>query len=101
MPDLDRVDADVLGDGPDLLDDESPGTVWTPVTPTVFWAVSAVIAVMPWTPQRANAFRSAWIPAPPPESEPAIESTAGSGRAMSLRVGRQRGGVMAASSART
>ena len=41
-------------------------------TPTVFCAVSAVIAVVPWTPQRANAFRSAWIPAPPPESEPAI-----------------------------
>ena len=28
--------------------------------------------VIPCTPQRANAFRSAWIPAPPPESEPAI-----------------------------
>ena len=51
-----------------------------PVTPTVLCAVSAVIAVMPWTPQRANAFRSAWMPAPPPESEPAIESTAGTGR---------------------
>ena len=37
----------------------------------------AVIAVVPCTPQAANAFRSAWIPAPPPESEPAIESTAG------------------------
>ena len=37
----------------------------------------AVIAVMPCTPQRANAFRSAWMPAPPPESEPAIESTRG------------------------
>ena len=46
-------------------------------TPTVFWAVIAVIAVMPWTPQAAKAFRSAWIPAPPPESDPAIESTAG------------------------
>ena len=53
------------------------GTGCTPVTPTVFWAVSAVIAVMPWTPQRAKALRSAWMPAPPPESEPAIERTAG------------------------
>ena len=49
----------------------------TASTPTVFCAVIAVIAVIPCTPQRAKAFRSAWMPAPPPESEPAIESTAG------------------------
>jgi len=30
--------------------------------------VIAVIADIPWTPQRENDFRSAWIPAPPPES---------------------------------
>src|SRR4051794_2966548 len=48
-----------------------------PVTPIVLCAVNAVIAVIPCTPQRAKAFRSAWIPAPPPESEPAIERTAG------------------------
>src|SRR5437870_2839749 len=48
-----------------------------PSTATVFCQVIAVIAVIPCTPQRANAFRSAWIPAPPPESEPAIESTRG------------------------
>ena len=64
----------------------APGTGWTPVTPTVFCAVSAVSAVMPWTPQRANALRSAWIPAPPPESEPAIESTAGGRFGMDIRV---------------
>ena len=58
----------------------SGGTAWTASTATVFCAVSAVIAVIPWTPQRANAFRSAWMPAPPPESEPAIESTAGISR---------------------
>ena len=57
----------------------SGGITRTSVTPTVFWAVIAVIAVIPWTPQRANAFRSAWIPAPPPESEPAIERTVGIG----------------------
>ena len=45
-------------------------------TPTVFCAVIAVIAVIPCTPQRANAFRSAWMPAPPPESEPAIDEHA-------------------------
>src|SRR3977135_1092228 len=52
----------------------SGGTAWIALTPTVFWAVIAVIAVVPCTPQRANAFRSAWMPAPPPESEPAMAS---------------------------
>ena len=47
------------------------------VDAAVFWAVIAMIAVVPWTPQRANALRSAWIPAPPPESEPAIVSATG------------------------
>src|SRR4051812_24023352 len=65
----------------------SPGTGWMPVTPTVLWAVSAVIAVIPCTPQRANAFRSAWMPAPPPESEPAIDRTAGTGLGTRVRVG--------------
>ena len=37
----------------------SGGIAWTAMTPTVFCAVIAVIAVMPWTPQAANAFRSA------------------------------------------
>ena len=39
---------------------------YTAVTPSVFWAVIAVIAVIPCVPQRAKAFRSAWMPAPPP-----------------------------------
>ncbi len=66
----------------------SGGIDSTASTPTVFCAVSAVIAVIPWTPQRAKAFRSAWIPAPPPESEPAIESTAGTVlRALSAMAG--------------
>ena len=43
-------------------------------TPTEFWAVIAVRAVVPWTPWAANVRRSAWIPAPPPESEPATVS---------------------------
>ena len=58
----------------------SGGTGITRSTATVFCAVIAVIAVVPWTPQRANAFRSAWIPAPPPESEPAIERHVGTRR---------------------
>src|SRR5439155_11491446 len=55
----------------------SGAIAWTAATPTVFCAVIAVIAVIPCTPAAANAFRSAWIPAPPPESEPAIASTRG------------------------
>src|SRR6185437_7532932 len=42
-----------------------------------FWAVTAVTAVMPWTPRASMVFRSAWMPAPPPESEPAIARTRG------------------------
>ena len=85
--DLHGVDADVLRHRPDLLDDELARHRMDAVTPTVLCAVSAVIAVIPCTPQRANAFRSAWIPAPPPESEPAIDSTAGTDRDMRLRLG--------------
>ncbi len=48
------------------------GASCTAVTEVVFWAVSATIALMPWQPRAANAFRSAWMPAPPPESEVAI-----------------------------
>ena len=57
----------------------SGGTSCTSVTPTVFCAVSATIAVIPWQPAAANAFRSAWMPAPPPESEPAIVRQRGTG----------------------
>ena len=50
----------------------SGGSSCTAVTPSVFCAVNATIALVPKQPAAANAFRSAWIPAPPPESEPAI-----------------------------
>ena len=76
-PDLHRVDPDVVGDRPHLTDDRLGRDGVTPSTATVFCHVTAVIAVIPCTPQRANALRSAWIPAPPPESDPAIESTRG------------------------
>ena len=48
------------------------GASWTASTEVVFCAVRATTALMPWQPSAANAFRSAWIPAPPPESEVAI-----------------------------
>ena len=44
----------------------------------VFCAVSAVMALMPNTPQASMVFRSACMPAPPDESEPEIARTAGS-----------------------
>src|SRR5439155_16813061 len=52
----------------------SGGSSWIAVTPIVFCAVSATIALIPWQPAAANAFRSAWMPAPPPESDEAIVS---------------------------
>ena len=67
----------------------SGGTGWTPVTARVFCAVSAVSAVVPCTPAWANAFRSAWIPAPPPESDPAIERHTGTRSAMKPMIGRE------------
>ena len=47
------------------------------VTAVVFCAVSATSTDMPCAPAAAKAFRSAWIPAPPPESEVAIVSALG------------------------
>src|SRR5512132_3343501 len=48
-----------------------------------FCTVTAVMADMPWTPWARNVLRSAWIPAPPPESDPAMVSTrAGTGTAV-------------------
>src|SRR4029453_10428977 len=45
-----------------------------------FCTVTAVTADMPCTPWARNVLRSAWIPAPPPESDPAMVSTrAGTG----------------------
>src|SRR5262245_12211148 len=53
-----------------------PGsTVTTPCTPSVSCAVSAVIAVAAKASIAVTALMSAWIPAPPPESEPATIRT--------------------------
>jgi hypothetical protein len=56
------------------------GGRWIAVTPRVFWAVRAAIALRPWQPRAMKALRSAWMPAPPPESEPAMVRTTGRGR---------------------
>ena len=55
----------------------SGGSVCTPVTPSVFCTVTAVTARHPCTPQAVSARRSAAMPAPPPESVPAIVMTRG------------------------
>src|SRR5437764_4988798 len=47
------------------------------VTVTVFWAVIVVTAEVPCTPSAAKVLRSAWMPAPPLESEPAMVSAIG------------------------
>src|SRR5690606_16408037 len=48
------------------------GGTCTAVTPRVCWAVSAASADRPCTRWAAKVRRSAWMPAPPPESEPAM-----------------------------
>lgn len=53
----------------------SAASTCTRRTPQVFWATMAVVTAMPYTPQAAKVFRSAWIPAPPLGSVPAMLST--------------------------
>ncbi len=43
-----------------------------PRTPWVFCAVNAVSAAIPYVPNAAKVFRSAWMPAPPLGSDPAM-----------------------------
>ncbi len=47
----------------------------TPKTPSVFCAVNAVIAVAAKASSIVTVLMSAWMPAPPPESEPAMIRT--------------------------
>src|SRR5438093_8742680 len=42
------------------------------LTPRAFCAVTAVTMLAPQTPNAAKVLRSAWMPAPPLESEPAM-----------------------------
>lgn len=67
--------------------------MWTPATPCVFCTVTAVTALAPNTPRAAKVFRSAWMPAPPPESEPAIVSTRGTCGGHMLRLFRPKQGL--------
>src|SRR5690606_17002424 len=60
----------------------STGGTCTALTPRVCCAVSAAIADSPCTRCAAKVLRSAWIPAPPPESEPAMVRALGGRRVM-------------------
>jgi len=55
-------------------------------TPRVFCAVTAVTALVAKVPQASIVLRSAWMPAPPPESLPAMVSVTG----LSVGAGRRR-----------
>src|SRR4029077_10095824 len=54
---------------------KSGGIGRTPKTPSVFCAVNAVTAVIAKASSIVTVLMSAWMPAPPPESEPAMIST--------------------------
>ena len=65
---LDGVGADIVEHDFDLLADEIAGAIGrTPWTPSVFCAVSAVIAVAAKASSIVTVLMSAWMPAPPPE----------------------------------
>ena len=93
-PDLHRVDAEVLrrrrGPAPTMI---SGGTGCDGRDrDRVLRGDRGDRASSPCTPARANALRSAWMPAPPPESEPAIDRHTGIGRAGGIgspRIGRR------------
>ena len=71
--DLHRVDADVARPpNRSARRTISAGTGITACTPSVFCAVIAVIAVIAWPPSMVTVLMSAWMPAPPPLSEPAM-----------------------------
>ena len=89
-------------DGVELLRDELGRQVRAPpVTPTEFCAVTAVSTDMPNTRNAENVLRSAWMPAPPPESDPAIVSALGDAHrpAVSIRGGPRRGATQQGSPA--
>ncbi len=64
----------------------STGRTCVDSTPVVFWAVTLVTAVVAKAPPASMVFTSAWIPAPPPESLPAMESTTGGETGAGLRL---------------
>ena len=76
-PGLDAAHREVVEHRLDLLPHEPGSRATTPRTSAVFCAVTAVRAHVPCTRSAAKVFRSAWAPAPPPESEPAMVSAVG------------------------
>ena len=72
-----------------------------PVTATVFCQVTAVIAVMPCTPQLANAFRSAWMPGAAARVRPGDRQDARCGQGRTRHRGSQHTHAHLAASARS
>ena len=72
---LGGLNADIVDDGFDLAGDDVERDLVKPLTPIEFCTVTAVTATQPCMPSNANVRMSAWMPAPPPESEPAIVMT--------------------------
>ena len=78
---LDRADVEIVEAGVDLRAQERRRPARAPrVTPRVCCAVSAASADSPCTRCAAKVFRSAWMPAPPPESDPAMVRAGGAPR---------------------
>ena len=101
-PGLDRRDVEVATSRPRTWARTISGsTASTAVTSIVLWAVTALTATAPWTPRAANVRRSAWRPAPPLESEPAIVSTTRGVTARPYRAGPRGAARYAASGCRT
>ena len=72
MPGLERRGRKIFGERRELSRTIAGGTGCTDRTPRVFCAVSATITDVPCTPNCWKVLRSAWMPAPPPESDPAM-----------------------------
>src|ERR1035437_5047717 len=56
----------------------STGSGWTVLTTLAVSDTTQVRAVRPWTPKYWNVLRSAWMPAPAEQSDPAIVRATGS-----------------------
>ena len=89
-PRLGGPDVEVGDDRPICSRTTSADTTSTAETPCVFCAVMAVMAHTPYTPCAANVLRSAWMPAPAPESLPAMVSATGTSAIARARRPRRR-----------
>ena len=69
---LGGIDPDIGGDGVDLCLHEGGGNTVDAGDAEGVLGGESGDGEVPWTPRAAKVLRSAWMPAPPPESEPAM-----------------------------